>query len=222
MTTLTIRKPHPDRPIEGLTAKWYASNTGEMMKDYVDLARRLSTEIPQGSAVLEVAPGPGYFSIALAKLGAYNITGLDLSHTMVQIASKKAAEAGVQIDFQQGSASNLPFPKDTFDFLLCRAAFKNFAQPVEALKEMSRVLKPGGRGLIIDLKRNASPEEISKGIDEMKLSRVNAFITKLIFKKSLIKNAYTKEEFEQMIWEVSFSDVQIAENYMGLEITLTK
>jgi ubiquinone/menaquinone biosynthesis C-methylase UbiE len=222
MTTLTIRKPHPDRPIEGLSAKWYTSNTGEMMKDYVELAQRISTEIPQGSAVLEVAPGPGYFSIALAKLGAYSITGLDLSHTMVEIASKKAAEAGVQVDFQQGSASNMPFPKDTFDFLLCRAAFKNFAQPVEALKEMSRVLKPGGRAMIIDLKRNASPEEVSKGIDEMKLSRFNAFITKLIFKKSLIKNAYTKEEFEQMIWEASFSDVQIAENYMGLEITLTK
>jgi ubiquinone/menaquinone biosynthesis C-methylase UbiE len=193
-----------------------------MMKEYVDLARRLANEIPQGSAVLEVAPGPGYFCIELARLGAYSITGLDLSHTMVQIASKKAAEAGVEVDFQQGSASNLPFPRGTFDFLLCRAAFKNFAQPVDALKEMSRVLRPGGRGLIIDLKRNASPEEISKGIDEMKLSRVNAMLTKLVFKTMLIKSAYTKEEFEQMIWEASFSDVQIVENYMGLEITLTK
>lgn len=221
MTTLAMRKPHPDRPIEGLTAKWYAANTGEMMKEYVDLARRLSSEIPPGSAVLEVAPGPGYFCIELAKLGSYNITGLDLSHTMVKIAAKKAAEAGVQVDFQQGSASNLPFPKAHFDFLLCRAAFKNFAQPVEALKEMSRVLKPGGRAMIIDLKRNASPEEISKGIDEMKLSRVNAILTKLAFKTMLIKSAYTKEEFQQMIWEASFSDVQIEENYMGLEITLT-
>jgi ubiquinone/menaquinone biosynthesis C-methylase UbiE len=222
MTTLAMRKPHPDRPIEGLTAKWYAANTGEMMKEYVDLARRLSSEIPQRSAVLEIAPGPGYFCIELAKLGSYNITGLDLSHTMVKIAAKKAAQAGVQVDFQQGSASNLPFPKCSFDFLLCRAAFKNFAHPVEALKEMSRVLKPGGRAMIIDLKRNASPEEISKGIDEMKLSRVNAILTKLAFKTMLIKSAYTKEEFQQMIWEASFSDVQIEENYMGLEITLTR
>ena len=43
-----------------------------------------------------------------------------------------------------------------FDFLLCRAAFKNFGQPVRALQEMCRVLKPGGRGLIIDLRHGAS------------------------------------------------------------------
>ena len=38
----------------------------------------------------------------------------------------------------------------------------------------------------------------------------------------LIKSAYTREEFEQMIWEASFSNVEIEENYMGFEITLTK
>ena len=222
MTTLAMRKPHPDRPIEGLTAKWYAANTGEMMKEYVELARRLASQIPQGSSVLEVAPGPGYFCIELAKLGSYNITGLDLSHSMVRIAAGKAAEAGVQVNFQQGSASSLPFPQGSFDFLLCRAAFKNLAQPIEALKEMSRVLKPGGRAMIIDLKRNASSKEISKGIDEMKLSAFNAILTKLAFKTLLIKSAYTREEFEQMIREASFNDMRIAENYMGLEITLTR
>jgi ubiquinone/menaquinone biosynthesis C-methylase UbiE len=222
MTTLAMRKPHADRGIEGLAAKWYAANTGEMMKEYVDLARRIASQLAQGSTVLEVAPGPGYFCIQLAKLGAYAITGLDISHTMVRIAAKKAAEAGVEADFKQGSASNMPFPKNSFDFLLCRAAFKNFAKPVEALHEMSRVLKPGGRALIIDLKRNASPEEISQGIDQMGLSWCNRIMTKLAFKTMLIKSAYTREEFEQMIWEASFSNFEIAENYMGLEITLTK
>jgi ubiquinone/menaquinone biosynthesis C-methylase UbiE len=141
---------------------------------------------------------------------------------MIRIAAKKAAEAGVKADFMQGSASNMPFPKGSFDFLLCRAAFKNFAKPVEALQEMSRVLKPGGRALIIDLKRNASSQEISLGIDQMGLSRFNRIMTKLAFKTMLIKSAYTREEFEQMIWEASFSDVQIEENYMGFEITMTK
>src|ERR1700691_3487524 len=126
MTTLAMRKSHADRGIEGLAAKWYAANTGEMMKEYVDLAHRIASRVPQGSAVLEVAPGPGYFCIELAKLGSYAITGLDLSHTFVKMAGKKAAKAGVNVDFKQGSASNLPFPSKSFDFLLCRAAFKNF------------------------------------------------------------------------------------------------
>ena len=88
MSTIAMRKRHPDRGMEGMVAKWYAANTAEMMKEYVDLARRISSQIPQGSAVLEVAPGPGYFSIELAKLGTYAITGLDLSRTFVKIASQ--------------------------------------------------------------------------------------------------------------------------------------
>jgi ubiquinone/menaquinone biosynthesis C-methylase UbiE len=217
-----MRKPHADRGIEGLSAKWYAANTGEMMKEYVDLGRRIAGEVPEGSAVLEVAPGPGYFCIELAKLGSYAITGIDISHAMVKIAAQKAAEARVQVDFKQGSASNLPFPRESFDFLLCRAAFKNFAKPVEALQEMCRVLRPGGRALIIDLKRNASPEEISRGLDEMHLSPLNRLLTKLVFKTMLIKSAYTKEEFQEMLWEASFSAYEIHENYMGFEIWMTK
>src|SRR5271157_5423611 len=148
MTTLAMPKPHGDRCMEVMVAKWYAGNTAEMMKEYVDLARRISSLLPQGSAVLEVAPGPGYFCIELAKLGSYAITGLDISRTFVKMAAKKAAESGVKADFKQGSASNLPFPSNSFDFLLCRAAFKNFGKPVGALQEMCRVLRPGGRALI--------------------------------------------------------------------------
>jgi len=203
-------------------ANWYAANTGEMMKEFVELARRISREIPQGSRVLEVAPGPGYFCIELAKLGSFDITGVDISHTMVKIATKKASEAGIHARFQQGSASNLPFPSGSFNFLLCRAAFKNFAKPVDALMEMCRVLRPGGRAVIIDLKRNASPEEISRGIDEMKLTRINGILTKLAFKTMLLKSAYTREEFEWMISGVGFSEVKIDENYMGFEITMRK
>jgi len=73
MTTLAMPKPHGDRGMEGLVARWYAANTAEMMKEYVDLAQRISKLVPQGSAVLEVAPGPGYFCIELAKVGSYDL-----------------------------------------------------------------------------------------------------------------------------------------------------
>jgi ubiquinone/menaquinone biosynthesis C-methylase UbiE len=222
MSTLAMRKPHADRGMEGMVAKWYAANTAEMMKEYVDLARRIAGKIPQGSAVLEVAPGPGYFSIELAKLGTYAITGLDLSRTFVKMATRKAAEAGVRVDFRQGSASNMPLQKDSFDFLLCRAAFKNFADPVGALQEMYRVLKPGGRGLIIDLKRNVSPETISNHVDGMGLTWFNRILTKLAFKGMLVKSAYMREEFEQMIAQAKFSNLAIEESDLGLEISMSK
>jgi ubiquinone/menaquinone biosynthesis C-methylase UbiE len=222
MSTIAMRKPHPDRGMEGMVAKWYAANTAEMMKEYVDLARRIAGQIPQGSAVLEVAPGPGYFCMELAKLGSCAITGLDISQTFVKMATKKASEAGVRVDFKQGSASNMPLQKDSFDFLLCRAAFKNFADPVGALQEMCRVLRPGGRGLIIDLKRNASPETISHHVDGMGLSWFNRIMTKMAFKGMLLKSAYTKEEFEQMLKQTKLSSVSIEEAELGLEITMTK
>jgi len=215
-------KPHRDRGIEGRSAKWYAANTGEMMNEFIELARRISVQLPQGSSVLEVAPGPGYFCIELAKLGNYAVTGLDISHAMVEIATCKAAEAGVKVDFKQGSASNLPFPKDSFDFLLCRAAFKNFAQPVLALQEMCRVLKPGGKAVIVDLSRNASPAGVSCYVDGLGLSPVNRIVTKLVFKFMLIKSAYTREQFQQMLAQADFSHVDILEEDLGFEITMTK
>jgi len=222
MTTLTARKPHADRPIEGMMAKWYAANTGEMMQQYVDLAARIARQLPEGSRVLEVAPGPGYFCIELAKRGSYAITGMDLSRTFVKMAAEKAAAAGAKVQFQEGSASNMPFPKESFDFLLCRAAFKNFADPVGALKEMCRVLKPGGRGLLIDLSRDAQPNEVSRAVDEMGLSPVNRLLTKLTFRTFLIRTAYTRGEFEQMLAQTEFRRVEIEENGVGFEIWMTK
>ena len=222
MTTLAMPKAHGDRGMEGMVAKWYATNTAEVMKEYSDLAQRISKEVAPGSSVLEVAPGPGYFCIELAKLGSYAITGLDISHTFVKMATKRAAEAGVRVDFQQGSASNLPFPRESFDFLLCRAAFKNFAKPVGALQEMCRVLKPGGRGVIIDLRRHASRAAIDQHVDGMGLSTFNRILTRLVFRTMLLKSAYTQGEFRQMLAQTEFRRVEITEAEIGLEVSMTK
>jgi ubiquinone/menaquinone biosynthesis C-methylase UbiE len=208
--------------MEGMVAKWYTTNTGKTLDEFTKLAQRIAGQIPPGSSVLEVAPGPGYFCIELAKLGPYSITGLDISHTFVEIARSKAAEANVRVDFQQGNASSMPFPDNTFDLLLCRAAFKNFGQPVRALQEMRRVLKPGGRGLIIDLRRDASPELISHHVDSMGLSTFNRIMTKLAFRTMLLKSAYTKGQFQQMLAQANFRSVGIQEVDIGFEILMTK
>lgn len=203
-------------------AKWYASTTAKSMREFHELAQRVARELPQGGTVLEIALGPGYFCVELAKLGPYAVRGVDLSHAMVEIARKKGQEAGVCVDFQHGNAARLPFPRDTFDFLVCRAAFKNFAQPVQALIEMGRVLKPGGRGLIIDLCRDAQPSEVSRAVDQMGRGPVNRMMTKLTFRFMLLKNAYAKEHFEKMLAQAQFSKVEIVESGIGFEIRVTK
>jgi ubiquinone/menaquinone biosynthesis C-methylase UbiE len=190
------------------------------MDEFKALALRVAAQIPAGSDVLEVAPGPGYFAIELAKRGDYRITGLDISHTFVDIARKNAARDGVNVDFTQGNAASMPFANESFDFLLCRAAFKNFTQPIQALQEMYRVLKPGGRALIIDLRKDASPESVAAAVDSMGLGSVNRFITKLTFRFMLLKRAYTRKEFEQLLSLTKFGPVEITEDLIGLELQL--
>ena len=208
--------------MEGFTAKWYASLTRKSMDEFQKLARRVAGRMPSGGRVLEVAPGPGYFAIELAKLGNYDLTGLDISRTFVEIARRNAFEAGVRVDFREGNASRMPFENESFDFLLCRAAFKNFSDPAPALKEMYRVLKPGGQALIIDLRRDAPQESIAEAVEQMHLGAVNSFITKMTFRFMLLKRAYTKGDFERMVAETPFGAAEIRENVVEMEIVLSK
>lgn len=54
--------------------------------------------------MLEVAPGPGFLAIELAKLGSYHIVGLDVSKSFVRIATENATKAGVEVTFREGDA----------------------------------------------------------------------------------------------------------------------
>ena len=216
------RKPYKGMGMEGAVAKWYANLTKKSLEDFKALAQRTAEQLPAGSRVLEVAPGPGYFAIELAKLGQYEITGLDISETFVEIARANAAHANVSVDFRRGNASAMPLQDHTFDYILCRAAFKNFADPLGALEEMHRVLKPGGRAMIIDLRKDASWNSIKQAATEMHLGPIDGIITKLTFKFMLLPRAYTKRLFEQLIAQTHFRKVQIQENLIGLEILLRK
>lgn len=220
MTHGTSEKAFKGRGMEGMTAKWYANLTKKGLDEFRALARRVADELPRGGRVLEVAPGPGYFAIELAKLRKDSIAGLDISRSFVEIASRNALEAGVAVDFRQGNAAAMPFADASFDFLVCRAAFKNFAEPVRALQEMYRVLAPGGRALIIDLRRDASNASIGKAVDEWGLGFMNRVITKLTFRFMLLKRAYTKQEFERMLAQTRFAEFEIKESGIGYEVSM--
>ncbi len=215
-------KPYRGLGMEGGLARWYAALTRKSIRDFEELARRVAGEISPGSCVLEVAPGPGYFVVELAKLGDYRVTGLDISSTFVEIASANAASAGVQAEFQRGDASRMPFDGDRFDYIVCRAAFKNFSAPVAALQEMYRVLKPGGRALIIDLRRDASRDTLKQAARGMKAGAVNQAIVYLTFRFMLTRRAYTKAEFERMAGQTGFQTAEIREDLIGLEVLLEK
>jgi ubiquinone/menaquinone biosynthesis C-methylase UbiE len=218
-----VTKGYKGIGMEGPIARWYAKNTEKSIEDYKKDAKKVVACLPEGSAILELAPGPGYLSIELAKLGNYKITGLDISKTFVDIARKNAMEAGVDIDFRLGNAAQMPFEDESFDFIVCRAAFKNFSQPVTALDEMNRVLKAGGKAVIIDLRGDVSNEAIDKLVNEdLGVTGINRLLTKWAFKFSLIKRAYTKGQFEEMVSKSRFRTCKIQEDPIGLEVWLEK
>jgi ubiquinone/menaquinone biosynthesis C-methylase UbiE len=215
------KKAYKGLAMEGLIARWYARNT-RSRGDHKESAKLVAARFGVGARVLEVAPGPGYLAIELAKLGDFRIVGLDISQSFVEIARQNAKDAGVVVAFEQGNASSMPFEADSFDFVMCKAAFKNFAEPVEALNEMHRVLKPSGHALIVDLRPDASPEAIQAEVKKMGLGWFNSLVTRSIFKYSLIKRAYAQEQFRQMASKSAFRSCAIKEGLIGFEVTLSK
>jgi ubiquinone/menaquinone biosynthesis C-methylase UbiE len=207
--------------MEGPLARWYARNTGKRMEPFKKEAQEIAQEVPSGAAVLEVAPGPGYLAIELARLGSYRIVGLDISKSFVHIATENAAKAGVQVTFREGNASSMPFESESFDFVCCRAAFKNFSEPVKAIQEMYRVLKPGGKAVIRDLRKDASREDIRDAVQEMGLGWLNSLLTKRIL-QWLRKRAHSQEDLRQMVGKTPFQTCEIKCNLIGLDVVLRK
>lgn len=207
--------------MEGPMARWYARQrgSGDQLDAYRRQAAELTAGLASGSAVLEVAPGPGYLSIEIARLGRFQVTGLDISRTFVEIARDGARQAGVSIDFQHGDASDMPFDAGSFDLIVSQAAFKNFTRPVDALNEMHRVLRTGGTAVIQDMSSNASNADIAEEVKRMALSQTNAFFTRSTL-AMLRRRAYSPAEFERLIAKSAFRTGEVRTEGIGLEVRL--
>lgn len=213
-------KAHKGPGMEGVIASWYARQTAREADDFRRLARRIAAYLNSGSRVLEVAPGPGYLAIELAKLTGCRITGLDISRSFVRMAAENAHKAGVRIDFEHGDAADLPFASGQFDFIVCRAAFKNFARPLPALNEMHRVLKPGGTALIIDLRKDFAPQGVSDYVRGR--GWFSAAMIKLTFNTMLKKRAYAKEAVMDLVAQSVFGQGELRLDPLSFELWLRK
>lgn len=215
------QKPFKGRGMEGWMARWYTRTRRNDMEDFREQAGSVAEKLQHGADVLEVAPGPGFFAIELAKLGNFNITGLDASRTLVEIATEDARNVRVKVDFRWGNASAMPFADDSFDFIYCSAAFKNFSEPLKALDEMQRVLRPGGEALIVDLRRDASLDEIDHYVEQSGRKWIDAWMTKRAF-RWLLKRAYTQFDFSHMAEQSRFGTCLISAGPIGFEVRFTK
>jgi ubiquinone/menaquinone biosynthesis C-methylase UbiE len=209
--------------MEGPVARWYARVRGSksQLEAYRKQALQLTGRLPAGARVLEVAPGPGYLAIEMARPGRIHVTGLDISRTFVKIASENARAAGVSVDFRQGDAAMMPFDAESFDLVVCQAAFKNFTLPRSALAEMHRVLRAGGTAVVQDMSREATHADIDEEVKGMELGRLSTFMTKATL-ESLRNRAYSTAQLEKFAAESPFGASEITKAGIGLEVRLTK
>jgi len=224
MQTMETRRWRLKGPeMEGPIARWYARVRGSesQLEGYRKQATHLTAGLPDGAKVLEVAPGPGYLSIEMARLRRFDVTALDISHTFVQIGSDNARLAGVGVDFRQGDVSNMPFEAESFDLIVCQAAFKNFTLPRTALAEMHRVLRTGGTAVIQDMSRDATHANIEEEVKGMDLGRLSTFMTKATLER-LRNRAYSPLQIELLVAESPFETCEITTAGIGLEVRLEK
>ena len=217
------RRRHLLPEMEGLTARWYTRlrGTPSQLALYRDQAAQLTAGLADGAAVLEVAPGPGFHAIEVARLGRFPVTGLDISRTMVDIARENATSAGVSVDFRHGDASAMPFADGSFDVIVCQAAFKNFRQPVSALDAMHRVLRPGGLAVIQDMHKEATTAEIDREVRRQELGTVNGFIVRRVL-AALRNRAHSTAQFERLAAESRFGSCAIRAEGIEIEVRLRK
>jgi len=114
------------------------------------LRKRLGRYHPQ--SILDVATGTADLAIELAKLKPAEIVGVDIAETMLEMGAKKIARKNLQhiIRLQQADSEALPFDENTFDAATISYGVRNFETPLKGLREIHRVLKPGGVIFILE------------------------------------------------------------------------
>lgn len=105
--------------------------------------------------ILDVASGTADFALAAMKLNPKKITGIDLSEKMLDIGRKKIQKHNLQhiIGLIEGDCEALPFSDNNFDAITVGFGVRNFMNPLKGLKEMNRVLKPGGKIVVLEFSK---------------------------------------------------------------------
>ncbi|AEF96951.1 class I SAM-dependent methyltransferase [Methanotorris igneus] len=118
-------------------------------KDKKVVKNALKEILKRKMKILDVGCGTGFLSLILAELG-HEVVGIDLSEGMLNKAREKAKNLGLDIEFMVGDAENLPFEDNTFDAIVERHILWTLPNPKKAIKEWMRVLKDGGKIILIE------------------------------------------------------------------------
>ena len=122
------------------------------------VANSLQSTLERSEAqVLDVACGTGDLSFMIFESGKARVVGIDFCRPMLEIANAKASKAGLMVPFVEGDALELPFSDRTFEAATIAFGLRNLTSVETGFKELLRVLKPGGRVVVLEFSKSTTP-----------------------------------------------------------------
>lgn len=165
----------------------------------------------KGGDMLEIGSGPGYVGLELAKkLNLSRLTGCEISSAMIRISEKNAIEYGISACYVLGNCMEMPFEDESFDTIISNGSLHEWENPLRVFGEIMRVLRPGGRYCITDLRRDVNwlkktlvyfstqPKEMRPGL----VTSLNA--------------AYTVCEITELLRQSDLNGAEVTSDFFGL------
>jgi ubiquinone/menaquinone biosynthesis C-methylase UbiE len=126
---------------------WYATPLGAYADELENALIFRHAGSVRGKTVLDAGCGTGVYSIRLSEVGA-DVTAVDVSEKMLDTAHRKAEQRNQYVWFENADMQHLPYEDHTFDLVVSITSLEFAADPLEALTELARVLRPGGKIII--------------------------------------------------------------------------
>jgi ubiquinone/menaquinone biosynthesis C-methylase UbiE len=146
-------------PMNGWIARAYDRGVQSAFRGVVaSTFDEVAGQLANARRLLDVGCGPGQFSIMAAeRLPQAEVVGIDLAPTMIELARGHATQssAAKRLVFDVGDAMALPFADASFDAVLSSGSIKQWPDTVQGLREIHRVLAPGGRAFVLEINREA-------------------------------------------------------------------
>lgn len=192
--------------------------------------RRAIRMLAPAEQVLDVAIGTTDLTIEILRQGkAQHVTGIDLSHGMMAIGEQKVAKRGYapQVQFDYGSAQQMPYANASFDTVTCAYGVRNFANMDEGLSEMFRVLRTGGELMVLEFSYPTNPV-IRWGYD-LYFTHILPFIGNLFsrdkgaysYLNRSVKNFPYGEAFCQHLRKAGFTQIKATPLTFGISTIYT-
>ena len=178
-----------------------------------------------GERILDIATGTGDMALEIASRNlSVQISGIDFSRRMLDLGRKKIKENGYDHDvsFQIGSAECLPFADDSFHGAVCAFGIRNFADVKLGLREFHRILKPGGRAVILEFSKptNRVLKSVYNWYFDLVLPKVGSLISghndAYSYLPESVADFPDQAEFVSWIKEAGFQKVSFKELTFGI------